>query len=86
MLRGADALALGQDLGAAAAVDRAVDAAAAEERMIRGVHDRVGRDQCQVALGERQPTAPDRERIGGAHHASLLAFGDRREPWPRSVG
>src|SRR5262245_65438126 len=48
-----EAPALREDRRAAGTVDRAVDAAAAEERRVRGVHDRVDLLPRDVALRER---------------------------------
>src|SRR5262249_3814420 len=51
----AEAAALVQDRGPTRAVDRAVDAAAAEERRVRGVHDRVRVLLRDVAANELEP-------------------------------
>ena len=61
----AEAAALGDDLWAAGLVDRAVDATAAEQRAVRGVHDRVGGLCGDVALDE-----PD---ASGAGHSDSVA-------------
>jgi hypothetical protein len=50
---GAQVAARGQDLRAAAPVDRPVHTATAEQRRIRRVHDRVDRLRGDVALDER---------------------------------
>lgn len=52
MVRGAEPAALVEDRGAAAAVDGAVDASAAEQGGVRRVDDRVGAFAGDVALGE----------------------------------
>ena len=52
MLAAAEPAALFEDRGAAGAVDRTVDAAAAEQRRVRGIHDRVDLLPCDVADDE----------------------------------
>jgi hypothetical protein len=42
----------GQELGPGRAVDRAVDAAPAEQRLVRGVDDRIERERRDVRLND----------------------------------
>jgi hypothetical protein len=61
----ADLLASGQDLCAPAAVDRAVHAAAAQQRRVGGVDDGVDLLLRDVALHEEQPGLSDLGLVHG---------------------
>ena len=65
----AERLALLEDRRARRAVDRAVDAAAAEQALVRGVHDRVHLLARDVALDDLEPHGRDRTAGPACDHA-----------------
>ncbi len=80
-------LALREDLGSPAAMDRAVDAATAEQGMIGGVHDRIDGREREIALHEAHDTAGDRDGGRVAHTRFLQLDSLRGLPsMPRLVG
>src|SRR5262249_8055796 len=74
-------LALLEDIGPAGAVDRTVDAAAAAERRVRRVHDRVGVLLRDVAPDELDGRGGDRPSTHGPTRARAAAS---RSPAPRA--
>ena len=76
----ADATALRHDRRPTGAMNRAIDAAAAGQPGVRGIHDRIDRLGGDVALDEFQPHGQRCIRQGRSTHATPVSAGTRPTP------